>query len=271
MSDESPHRARLRQELLRARDRAGLSGRQMAERLGVSQGTLWRIEQGRQPISIPRVAVWLEASGVGADQRERILYLAELAHGETRPWRELLDVEGHLQEASQEREQTATLVRNFQPTIVPGLLQTPEYARHVLGAGHTRDVEAAVAARLERQHALQESETRFEFLVGERTLRATMGSAATLADQREHLLGTMKLESVTLGIVPDDAPVLAWHNFIIWTPGKGDLYVTTELVHGSQEIVGAEDAQVYVNAWERLRRYALYGDAAAELISRSGR
>lgn len=268
MSDESPHRVRLRQELLRARDRAGLSGRQMAERLGVSQGTLWRIEQGRQLASLPRVEAWVEACGLDREQRQRILDLAELAHGETRPWRELLDVEGHLQAVSHEREQTATLVRNFQPTIIPGLLQSPEYARRVLEAGHTRDVDGAVTARMERQRALREGDTEFVFLIGERALRAAMGGDDTLmADQSEQLLATMELESVTVGVVPDGAPVLAWHNFIIWVPVEGDLYVTTELVHGSQEIMNAEDALVYVRAWHRLEEAARFGDDARALIS----
>lgn len=266
MSDESPHRVRLRQELLRARDRAGLSGRQMADRIGVSQGTLWRIEQGRQLASLPRVEAWLDACGLDDDQRRRILDLAELAHGETRPWRELLDMEGHLQAVSREREQTATLVRNFQPTIVPGLLQTEDYARRVLEAGHTRDVEGAVATRMERQRALREGDTEFMFLIGERALRASMGDELVLPGQRDQLVAAMDLPSVTVGVVPDEAPVLAWHNFIIWEPVDGDLYVTTELVHGSQEIVKAEDALVYVDAWQRLAKSAMFGDLAVELI-----
>lgn len=266
MSDESPHRVRLRQELLRARDRAGLSGRQMADRIGVSQGTLWRIEQGRQLASLPRVEAWLDACGLDGDQRRRILDLAELAHGETRPWRELLDVEGHLQAVSREREQTATLIRNFQPTIVPGLLQTEDYARRVLEVGHTRDVEGAVAARMERQQVLRESGTEFAFLMAERALRASMGDDSVLFEQRDRLLAAMELPSVTVGVVPDDAPVLAWHNFIIWEPVDGDLYVTTELVHGSQEIVKAEDALVYVDAWQRLAKAAVFGEVATELV-----
>jgi len=100
--------------------------------------------------------------GRRARQRRQLLELAEAAHGETRPWRELLhDDVTHLQHEAQHRERDAVAVSNYQPTIVPGLLQTPEYARAVLELGRTRDVDAAVATRIERQQLLHEESHRF--------------------------------------------------------------------------------------------------------------
>lgn len=269
MSDESPHRVRLRQELLRARDRAGLSGRQMADRIGVSQGTLWRIEQGHQLASIPRVEAWLDTCDLDPREQRRILDLAELAHGETRPWRELLAVATHLQDVAQKREQTATRVRNFQPTIVPGLLQTEDYARRVLELGHTRDVDAALVKRMERRKVLRDASATFEFLIGERALRASLGDGSVMPEQRDRLLAVMAEPTVAVGIVPDSVPVLAWHNFTIWEPVEGDLYVSTELFHGSQDIFDAENAQLYVRAWQRLEQAAHFDDDARAFLKAS--
>src|SRR5690606_40267087 len=63
---------------------------------------------------LPVVRAWLELCGADDPTRKRILELAEAAHGETRPWRELLREERHLQGVARERETAAVRVRNFQ-------------------------------------------------------------------------------------------------------------------------------------------------------------
>lgn len=270
MAEESPAAARLRGELLRARDRAGLSGRQMADRLGISQGTLWRIDTGRQLPTMPRVKAWLDACGVRADRQQHVLELAERVHGETRPWRELLGGDneaGHLQETESERD--ARLVQNFQPTIVPGLLQTPDYARLALTLGHTRDVDAAVQTRIERQQAMRDSDTRHEFVVGERALRASLGDHTILAGQLEVLLRAAK-DGAAVAVLPDSAPLRPWNNFVLWTPrDDGPRYFTAELVHGWQRVETPEDVEVVVGFWEQAWSLSLHGDDAADLIRRA--
>lgn len=224
----------------------------MAKALGVRQATIWRIDHGRQLPSMPRVRAWLEAAGVDEAERIRLLDLAEAAHGETRPWRDLLGDGEHFQDVARGREERAVLVRNFQPTVAPGLLQTPEYARLVLDLGHTADVEAAVAGRVRRQQILYAGTCRFEFALAERVLRADYGAPEVLSAQLDRIRSLARLDTVDVVVVPESAPVLAWHNFILWTDVDGDRFVTTELVHGAQELRDELDVAVYVEVWERL-------------------
>lgn len=267
MPDESAARIRLRQELTRARDLAGISGRTMADRIGLSQGSVWRFEQGQQLLAMPKIRAWLDAAAVESDRRAWLLTLAEAVHGETRPWRDLLDTDDHLQEAARRRERAATLVQGFQPTIIPGLLQTPEYARRVFTLGRTRDVEAAVAARVERQQVLYDGTARFEFAIAERALRADLGVPALLAPQRDRVASLAGLDAVTVTIVPDSVAALPWHNFVVWTDAEGERYVTTELVHGAQELHDERDVAVYLELWQRLMREAVTGDEALAMLT----
>lgn len=273
----SPRRDRLRAELGRLRDLSGLGGRPMGQRLGVTQATISRIERGETLPAMPIVRGWLDAvvdAGVqlAAAERERILELAETLHGETQPWGELLGTDGHTQRHFLQREMLAVLTRNWQPTVVPGLLQTPEYARAVLSVGRTRNVEDAVAKRIERQQVLHDpGPRRFEFLIAEHVLRWPIGGETVLEVQRDRIVSLARLDTVDVAIVPTTAaPALAWHNFTLWTPEDGPRYVTTELVHGAQELVDEATVQLYDELWSRLWGSALHGDDATDLLLKIG-
>jgi len=242
----------------------------MARRLDVSQPTISRIDRGETLPSMPRVRAWLDACEVHGAERRQLLELAEAAHGETRPWRELLhDDVTHLQHEAQRRERDAVAVSNYQPTVVPGLLQTPEYARAVLELGRSRDVDAGVATRIERQQLLHEESHRFHFVIAEHVLRWPLGGVDVSAAQRDRVLSIARLPTVDLAVLPGAAAVaLGWHNFILWTPVEGDPYVTTELTHGAQEIHDPNDVALYQQLWARLRAAAVTGDDAVELLKR---
>lgn len=270
-------RVRLVHELIRVRDRAGLSARALgrtltAEGFKASQGTMSRIEQGRVLPSIPMVRAWLGACGADEAARERIGELAEAAHGETRPWRELLREDRHLQDTARDREQDSVRVRNFQPTIVPGLLQTPEYATHLMPLADVTgatDIDAAVAHRLQRQQALHDKERQFRFVMTEQVLRWAPGPRSILAAQLDRITSLAALGSVDVAVVPVDSSVLVpWHNFVIWEPAVDDPFVTTELVHGEQELHDVEQVALYEQLWERMWKAAAVGDEAVELIRR---
>ncbi len=268
MPEESRARARLRTELLRARDLTGLSGRTVADRIGSTQGTVWRFEHGKALLPIPKIEAWLDACNVRGEDRRRLLELAETVNSETRPWRDLLAEDGHLQEFARLQEQDVALVQNFQATIIPGLLQTPEYARRVLTLGRTSDVAGAVAVRVERQQVLYDAAARFEFVISERALRATLGAADVLAAQLDRVVSLSRLPAVTVVVVTDDVEALPWHSFILWTGDDQGQYVTTELVHGSQEISDPESVGMYAALWESLWSAALFGDDARQVLER---
>lgn len=251
--------------------RVGLSGRALADKVGVRQATISRVERGHTLPSIAMVHAWLAAVGVDEADRERLLELAEAVHGETRGWDELLGDTGHNQDEARRREGEVVLARNFQPSIVPGLLQTPEYARAVLRTGRTTDVEAAVATRIRRQQALYDDGRKFQFLIAEQVLHWPVGGDEVLAAQRDRLVSLARLRSVELAIVPAAAAVVVpWHNFVVWDTADDARYVTTELFHGSQEVTDTESVALYVEVWKRLWTAAAHGLDATELIRRLG-
>lgn len=273
MAEPSLIRSRLAKELLRLRDLAGMSGREMARRTGVSQPTMSRIDRGLALPSMQVVRTWLDVCGTDSDTRDRVLALAEAAHGETRPWRSLFDQELHLQTQAQRRDAASTRIRNFQPTVLPGLLQTAAYAQAILALGRSEDVAAAVATRLQRQQVLHEPGRRFEFLLAEHVLRWPPAPGA-LAGQTDRLLSLATAPSIEIAILPDTVSpgVVPWHNFVLREPADGGpTTVSTELVLGAQDdITDPESVAVFEHLWERVWAAATHGREALELISRAG-
>lgn len=266
MSEPTRVRFQLAKELLRLRDLRSISGREMGRRLGISQPTMSRIDRGLALPAMAAVERWLDETGADADTADRVRALAEAAHGETRPWADLLTDRTHLQDQPHRRNADAVLVRNFQPTVIPGLLQTAAYARRILELGRT-DVASALAARLRNQQVLHEAGRRFEFLLAEHVLGWSPGPGA-LPGQMDHLASLPTLGTVEIAIVPATAPVgIAWHNFVWRRPADGDSpSVSTELVHGAQEISEPASVAVYEQLWERLRAAAVGGEAATAMI-----
>jgi transcriptional regulator with XRE-family HTH domain len=155
-------RAYLGAELARLRKMAGLGGRALATRLGISQAKVSRIETGLGVPSIPEINAWADAVGADADARRHLLRLLEAAWSDVEPWRAAPAGRTHLQDEVREIEATARTVREFQPQLIPGLLQTPEYARRVFAVVDPHgqmDHDAAVTARLRRQEAFYEAFT----------------------------------------------------------------------------------------------------------------
>lgn len=268
-------RIRLVQELIRVRDRAGISARALGRTLTgqgfkASQGTMSRIEQGHVLPTMPLVQAWLEACGADEADRERISDLAEAAHGETRPWKELLREERHLQGVARGRELGAVRVRNFQPTIVPGLLQTPEYAAGLIPLADvtgSTEHEAAIAERLARQQVLYDEGRQFQFVMTEHVLRWAPGPRGVLTAQLDRIASLAGLDTVDIAVVPVEAPTLApWHNFVIWEPAAGEPFVTTELVHGEQELHDPEQVALYEKLWDRMWSSSAAGDEAVDRV-----
>lgn len=223
--------------------------------LVLTQVTISRAERGEQLLSRDQVNVWVRRLTSDEEVQERIAALLVAAHAESLEWPKVDDA-GHLQDVARGREAEASLIRNCQLNIIPGLLQTAAYARLVIpqmDPARSIDHAGAVAARIERQQILYGDGRRFEFLVGEQALHWSPGPGV-LPGQFDRLASVATLSSVELRVLPVDregAP--AWHSFVLFTPADGDEpYVTTELVHGGQELRLAEYVAMYEELWKGL-------------------
>src|SRR4051794_17720543 len=124
---------RLAEELRRLRSIAGMSGRVIADKIQISQSKVSRIESGVSLPSLPEVRAWAEAVHASEDTWQLLSALTETTHTRVSRWRAKLGDRPHLQDDVGAKERAAGRIRTFQPSVVPGLLQTAEYARQVFG------------------------------------------------------------------------------------------------------------------------------------------
>lgn len=213
----SPYRnslGALGDRLRAAREAAGLSGAELAERLGPGwrQPKVSKIENGRQLIPEADVRAWARITGADA---EPLLALHAKAAAEYASHTERLAEAGGvvgLQDELTALTRSCTFLAEYQPALVPGRLQTPDYIREK--ALSNRDladhglppdqVGHLVAAKLRRQAVLYEPGREFVHVVNEAALRMRFGpmTTATLRAQLRHLAQMASLPGHTFGVVP---------------------------------------------------------------------
>ncbi|MFF5992564.1 Scr1 family TA system antitoxin-like transcriptional regulator, partial [Prauserella flavalba] len=171
MTDPHARRLALGDQLRLLREAAGLSGKRLAERLGWQPSKVSRIENARQAVTdsdVVALAGALELSGgQAAELREE---LRSIRADEAR-WSQQLRA-GHrvVQHNVAEAERAARHIRVFSLTLVPGLLQTAEYARYVFASlanlhESPRDTDDAVRARMDRQQVLYDESKQVDLLI----------------------------------------------------------------------------------------------------------
>lgn len=295
-ADPQVKRQVLGAELRRLRDMAGISGRELADRIGISQSKVSRIESGATMPSAVQVADWAEAVNAPPDARQVLDSLVQAAFTEVRTWRMATRTRPHIQGEIQLLEQQAGRVRVFQHSLVPGLLQTAEYAKRVLSLFQPGYAESALAevlaARLDRQLVLYDESKRFEFLITEAALRWRPGPPRLLLAQLDRIASLSTLENVSIGLIPQgvEAVTSMAHSFVMYEPdadqaaeeeggdegggtdgGDGgsheDTVVTVETVHANLVVKGAESVGLYNTRWSLLRRMAVFDDAARAFLS----
>jgi transcriptional regulator with XRE-family HTH domain len=252
---------------------AGLTGQQLAERAGLSQSTVSRIELGQAMPSLADIDGWARVTGASRDQRAELGALAEAAAVETISWRKAVrrGLPG-LQHDVGGLEASAATILNFQPTIVPGLLQTAEYARRLVASGYPggrADIAAAVAARLDRQAILYDDARHLEFVVAEAALRWRLGPAAMMLAQLDRIASVMTLPNIAVGIIPQAAEVAAWHIHgfaILDDRSHGDTVVRVETLTTGLSISDPPAVERYRHAFRLLREAAAFSNQAGTLI-----
>jgi len=269
-------RIRLGAELRRLRLLSGLSGRELAKRTGISQASISRMENGQVVPSLPEVTAWADAVQAPGDARARLAAMTETALNEVTTFRERLRAGlTAIQQDVRALEATCRTLRHFQPTLVPGLLQTPDYARHVLELADTdpnADIHAAVAARLERQAILYDSRRTSEFIITEAALRwlPAAAPAGMLAAQLDRLAAVAELPHIALGVIPLSAPMKAIPRCAFVLHEDCDAghqpFVIAEVPHAAIYATDPDDVEVYRELLAALRQSAVSGAEAVSVI-----
>jgi transcriptional regulator with XRE-family HTH domain len=262
-------RTRLGAELRSLRMLAGLSGQALAREVGTSQKTVSRIERGESLPDLPQVTAWARSTGA-ADRLTILTGLLEAAINEVTAFRGKPGGLASFQPEIRELEAVSGTVRNFQAGIIPGLLQTPGYARRVFELAGVGDLAAAVAVRLERQQALYDEKRRFEFLLTYAALRWRPGPPEMLAAQLGQVAALATLETVELGVIPAGAEMHAITrcSFIVYedrTDGEPPV-VAVETPHALLYAGDPADIEVYRGQLALFRRSALTGSEAVEFV-----
>ncbi len=277
-------RRQLADELVRVRVRAGMTGRAMAKALSLSQAQLYRYDHAVTTPTLPTVRTWLDTCRAEAPEalddaeRARILELAEAAHAEPKTWKAHRDAGTvSAQEAAADQDADAVELFEAERIVLPGLLQTPEYAAAAVRQADLHgqfDHRAQVAGRIARQPLLFEPGRRWRFLIAESLLSWSPGSPALMPPQRSRLLSLAEADGVEIAVLPSGARIepsgLWWAPFTIIQPREGDRYVIAELPHGEESYVAPDQVASYELLWERLWKAAATGDDAVELILKAG-
>ncbi|AXK31944.1 XRE family transcriptional regulator [Streptomyces armeniacus] len=196
----------LGKRLQQLREKSGLSYEEAGRALDVTHATIRRMEKAEVGLRIPYVEKLLRTYGV--TQQEEIDGFVSLAREANQPgwWHRYRDVLPEWFSAFVSLESESHLIRAYEPHYVPGLLQTPAYARAVLRAGMAHapeeEIERQVALRMERQAILTRDEPPLLWAVLDETvLRRTIGSPDVMAEQLDRLLEAVRQPHVRLQIM----------------------------------------------------------------------
>jgi transcriptional regulator with XRE-family HTH domain len=250
-------------ELAALRHAAGLTGQELAQRVGLSQATISRIETGTgrlRPRIVERMARALQASDA---QIADLVRRAQPARADDRmtEWRSSRGAVPNMQNEVAQLEASTTLFRVFQPAVIVGLAQSSEYARSVLGEAHelrakvdssvtVAAVPEAVSARVQRQVILADPAKRFHFLMLEAVLSNRLGSPRDMPAQIERLREISRQDNVTMRFIPTGVKlaVAPYHGFEV----LDDRLVIADLYNTSVRTSGRRDVALYQEVFEKL-------------------
>ncbi|HCU94578.1 MAG TPA: transcriptional regulator [Actinobacteria bacterium] len=203
----------LGRQLQALREKAGMTYEQAAEAIYSSPWTIRRMERAEGGLKPLTVKSLLMAYGV-TDDREIDTFLS-LSRDASKPgwWHSYDDVLPAWFKVAVGLEESASLIRAYQPQVVPGLLQTEGYIRAITAASFPAatagETSRRVALRLARQELLtRPGAPRYWVVMDETVLRRPVGGQEVMRTQLEHLIDAAGLPNVTIQVIPFAA---GWH------------------------------------------------------------
>ena len=270
-SNPTVRRRELGALLRELRNEHGWTVEDVAHRLGFSSSKVSRLETGQRGASPADIRSLCDLYAIDGDQRQHFVELAR--EGKQRAWWQPLGLP-YATYVGLEAE--ATSIWDYGLGIMPGLLQSPDYARAVVRAAVPRwvpeVVEQRVQGRLTRQQLLfSEHPPEFEAVVDESVLHRVVGGPAVMRAQLEHLMELSNLPHVTLRVIPYDAGALPAGNnkFIILRlplPTVSDV-VYVEGLTGDLYLHDDRDVEVYATTYRALVELAASPDNTQKIVT----
>ncbi|MGW6943697.1 helix-turn-helix domain-containing protein [Streptomyces xanthophaeus] len=261
------NKAQLGAALRALREASGKEAKAVARSALMSPSKLSKIENANLLPSATDVERILTAIGVSDAIQAEYTEVARAATTEATAWRLLRRAGIHKgQQAAKALEAQMAVLRLFQPALVPGLLQTPEYIRAILRRHDLSDdaLTRTISGRLERQAVLFDSTKKLRFVITEPVLRWRIVPSQMMAAQLDRIVSVSRLAHVDIRVVPLSAPQtdIANHAFVI----RDDRMVTVETVHAEIVVTDPRDVEMYVRKFEGFENSALSGDGMRSLV-----
>jgi transcriptional regulator with XRE-family HTH domain len=249
-----------------------LTGRQLAAEHGWHPSKVSKIEGGKQTPSEGDIEAWAGSCGHPDLTNELIASLRTLEGQYVEFRRMFRGGQRAMQETIAEIEAETEFLRNFENVFVPGLLQTPEYARYRLTEnleeiGAADDIDEAVAGRMQRQQVLYRPGMRFHFVITEAVLRYRLCPPEVLAGQLDRLVALSTLTTIKFGVIPFErllsvAPV---HGFYVYD----ERIVQVEHLTAELKLTQPSEIATYIKFFAQLAEAACYATEARSVITRA--
>lgn len=271
--DQRPKPFRVADRLREAREAAGLQQKDLGALLKWDPAKMSKTESGeRTAVSETDVRAWAAATGMSDEDRDETIDLLVRFKSNEKSWRE------HLRKGRRSIQldynrlyQEKTNFRMLQTIWVPGILQTPDYARQIFAGlneidpGTPIDLDAEVQVRMARREYLYDLRKRFEFLLTEGVLRSLIVDAPVMRAQLVRLGDVFELPNVRLGVLPQGVR--------LHTAPQGSFVIYDDLAiiegFGTQDPYHGAQAERLAGIMDRLWSDAVEGPAALDLIRRA--
>lgn len=251
---------------------ARLTGRQLAEHRGWHPSKISKIEGGKQTPTEADLEAWADACGQSDLTLELIATLRTLESHYVEHRRLFHTGMSAQQRAFSELEDQTIQVRNFENVFIPGLLQTPGYARYRLAEGveydgAPDDLDEAVGVRMQRQQILYRSDKKFHFVITEAVLRYRLCPTEVMLGQLDRLVTLSTMPTIRFGVIPFETrlPLAPVHGF--WL--MDERVVVVENFTASQNLTQASEISSYVRIFDELAKAARYESEARAITTRA--
>lgn len=254
---------RLGSYLRQLREQHHLTAATVGARIGKHHSTVHRIEHAKTRPEAEVIESLLDVYGVKKAQRLELLNLAENSW-QRGWWQEYDDV---LEDSFACLEDEASAIFTWQPQLIPGLLQTDDYAQSLISAGASapprEEIEQRVDARIRRRKVLRRTPPlQLHAILGETALRQEVGGPDVMRAQLRYLLEVGERDNVTIQVLPFSAGA---------HPGLSGPFVIFEFAHEDDPAVAYTEnlsGSAYLESETALRRFRLaWGDVLDAALS----